>query len=137
MPRCNALKNRHLPERKGWVLYRRVSELILSHNKGGRRMKYKVYAKVQRPEKRISSWKYRLSSLLEGKWAVAESQRSMTQDKVKLVCPCATPWKLGIFLGGKVELFTGGLVNCCWFPKRDDAESEKNDYKTDEGNRKR
>ena len=30
MPRCNALKNRHLSERKSWTLYRRVSELLLS-----------------------------------------------------------------------------------------------------------
>ena len=30
MPKCNALKNGHLPEGKGWDLYRRVSELLLS-----------------------------------------------------------------------------------------------------------
>ena len=42
-------------------------------------MKWKVYTKVQRPEKRASSWEEGLSSLLEGEWAVAESQRGMTQ----------------------------------------------------------
>ena len=43
---------------------------------------------------------------------------------------------MGIFLRERVELFTGGWVSCCWFPKRDDAENEKNNYKIDEGNRK-
>ena len=79
MPRCNALKNGHLPERKGWALYWRVSELLLSLKEGWRRMKWKLYAKVQRPEKRASSWEEGLSSLPEGEWAVAESQRGMTQ----------------------------------------------------------
>ena len=37
MPRCNALKNGHLPERKGRALYRRVSELLLSPKVGWRR----------------------------------------------------------------------------------------------------
>ena len=91
---------------------------------------------MQHPEKWTSSWKEGLSSLPEGEWAVAESQRGMTQDKVKLVYRCATPWKMGIFLRGRFELFTGGWVNWCWVPKRDDADNEKNDYKTDEGNRK-
>ena len=77
MSRCNALKNGHLPERKGWALYRRVSELLLSPKEGWRRMKWKMYAEVQRPEKRASSWEEGLSSLLEGEWAVAESQRGM------------------------------------------------------------
>ena len=79
MPRCNALKNGHLPERKGWTLYWRVSELLLSPKEGWRRMKWKLYVKVQRPEKRASSWEEGLSSLLEGEWAVAESQRGMMQ----------------------------------------------------------
>ena len=34
---------------------------------------------VQRPEKRASSWEEELSSLPEGEWAGAESQREMTQ----------------------------------------------------------
>ena len=34
MPRGNALKNGHLPERKGSALYRRVSELLLSTKEG-------------------------------------------------------------------------------------------------------
>ena len=37
MPRCNALKNGHLPEGKCWALYQRVSELLLSPKKGWRR----------------------------------------------------------------------------------------------------
>ena len=115
MPRCNALKNGHLPERKGLALYRRVSK------EGWRRMKWKLYAEVQCPEKRASSWEEGLSSLLEGEWAVAESQRRMTQDEVKNVCQGATPWKTSIFLIGRVELFTEGWVRCCWVPKRDDA----------------
>ena len=40
MPRYNALKNRHLPERKCWALYRRVSELLLSPKEGWRRIKW-------------------------------------------------------------------------------------------------
>ena len=123
-------------ERKVWPLYRRVNELLLSPKERWRRMKWKMYAKVQRPEKRASSWEEGLSSLPEGEWAVAESQRGMTQDKVKTVCQGARPWTTGIFLSGRVELFTGGWLSCCWFPKRDDAENEKSNYKTDEGNRK-
>ena len=91
-------------------------------------MKWK-YAEVQRPEKQASSWEEGLSSSSESEWAVAESQRGMKQDKVKLVCRCATPWKMGIFLRGTVELFTGGWVSWCWVPKKDNAENEKNDYK--------
>ena len=96
-----------LPERKGWALYRRVSELLLSPKEGWRRMKWKFYAEVQHPEKRVSSWEEALSSLPENEWAVAKSQRGMTQDEVKIVCRGETPWKMGIFLRGRVELFTG------------------------------
>ena len=67
-----------------------------------------------------------LSSLPEGEWAVAESQRRMTQDAVKVVCQGATSWKRGIFLRGRVELPTGGWVSCCWDPIRDDAGWSKN-----------
>ena len=77
-----------------------------------------------------------LYPLPEGEWAVAESQRGMTQIEVRVVYQYAKPWKTGIFLRGRVELFTGGWVSCCWVPKRDDAENEKSNYKTDEGNRK-
>ena len=125
-----------LPKRKVWALYRRVSELLLSPKEGWRRMKWKFHVKVQRPEKRVSSREEGLSSLPVGDWAVAESQRGMTQDEVKTVCRGATPWKAGIFLRGSVELFTGGWVSCCWVPKRDDAENEKNNYKKNQGNRK-
>ena len=78
MPRCSALKNQHLSERKGWALYRRVSELLLSLKKWWPRMKWKFYAEVQHPEKRSSSWEERLSTLPEGDWAVAESQNFNT-----------------------------------------------------------
>ena len=125
-----------LPERKGWALYRRVSELLLGPKGGWRRMKWNLYAEVHCSEKRASSWEEGLSSLPQDEWAVAESQRGMTQDEVKSVCRCATPWKTDIFLRGRVELFTGMSVSWCWVPKRDDAENEKNDYKTDKGNRK-
>ena len=125
-----------LPERKVWALYRRVSELLLSPKEGWRRMKWKFYAKVQRPEKRASSWEEGLSSLLEGEWAVAESQRGMTRDEVKIVCRVVVPWKTSIFLRGRVELFTREWVSCCWVPKRDDAENEKNNYRETEENRK-
>ena len=114
-----------LPERKVWALYRKVSELLLSPKEGWRRIKWKLYAKVQRPEKQESSWEESLSSLPEGEWAVVESQRGMTQDEVKIVCQSATPWRTSIFLTGRVELFTGGGVRCCWVPKRDDAGNEK------------
>ena len=131
-----AHRNIILPERKVWALYRRVSGLLLCPKEGWRRMKWKLYAKVQRPEKRASSWEEGLSSLPEGEWAVAESRRRMTQDKIKSVCRCAMPWKMSIFLRGRVEFFTGGWVTWCWVPKRHDTENEKNNYKTDEGNRK-
>ena len=123
-----------LQERKVWALYRKVSELLLSPKEGWRRMKWKLYAKVQRPEKRASSWEEGLSSLPEGEWAVAESQRGMTQDKVKFVYQIATPWKTEIFLQGRLELITGGKVSFCWVPKKD--ENEKNNYKADERKRK-
>ena len=104
--------------------------------RGWRRMKWNLHAKAQRPEKRVSIWEERFSSLPEGERDVAESQREMTEDKVKLVCRCATPWIMGIFLRGRVELFTGGWMSWYWVPKRDDAENEKNDYKKDKENRK-
>ena len=78
------------------------------------------------PEKHDSSWEESLSSLPEGEWAVAKPQRGMTQHEVKIVCQGGTPWKTGIFLRGRVELFTRGWVSCCWVPKRDDAGWSKN-----------
>ena len=42
-------------------------------------MKWKLYAEAQHPEKRASSWEEGLSTLLEGEWAGAESQRGMMQ----------------------------------------------------------
>ena len=60
----------------------------------------------------------------------------MTQDEVKIISQGATPWKTNIFLRRRVELFTGWWVSCCWVPKRDGAENEKNNYKIHEGNRK-
>ena len=69
-----------------------------------------------------SSREERMSSLSEGEWAVAESQRGITQDEVKSVCQGATPWKTSIFLRGKVELFIGRWVSCYWIPKRDNKE---------------
>ena len=66
-------------ERKVWALYRRVSELLLSPKEGWRRIRWKLYAKVQGPEQRASSWVEGLSSLPEGDWAVADSQRGMMQ----------------------------------------------------------
>ena len=80
-----------------------------------------MYAEAQRLEKRVSFWEEGLSSLPECEWAVAESQRGMKQDELKIVCRGATPWKMGIFLREKVELFTGVWVNCCWVPKRYEA----------------
>ena len=50
--------------------------------------------------------KNELSYLLEGKGANTESQRRMTQSKVQFVYQGATPWKVGSFLSGRVELFT-------------------------------
>ena len=88
------------------------------------------------PEKYNSTKEEEMSSWPEHERALAESQRRMTQNEVKTLCQGAAPWKTGIFLRGRVELFTEGWVNCCWVPKRDDAENEKNDCKTDGGNRK-
>ena len=68
-----------LPKRKGGALSRKVSELSLSPKEGWRRIKRNLYAKVHRPKKRASSWEEGLSSLPEGKWAVAATQRGMMQ----------------------------------------------------------
>ena len=65
-------------------------------------MKWKLYAEVQRSEKRASSLEEGLSSLPESEWAGAESQRGMTQDKWKLhaevQCPekWASSWEEGL-----------------------------------------
>ena len=80
MPGWKNLKNGYLPKGKGWALYRRVSQLLLSPKEGWHRMKWKVYAKVQCPEKQT-----------------------------------------GIFLRGRVDLFTRGWVSCCLVRKRDSA----------------
>ena len=78
------------------------------------------------PEKHDSSREEGRSSLQKSEWAVPESQRGMTQDKVKFVCQGAMPWKTGIFLRGRVELFTGRWVSCCWVPNRDDVAWSEN-----------
>ena len=124
-----------LPERKVWAFYQRVNELLLNPKEGWRSMKWKLYAKVQRPEKRVSSWEEGLNSLTGSAWAVAESQRGMTQDEVKIVCRGATPWKTFIFLIGWIKLFNVRWVSCYWVPKRDDAGKEKNDCMIGEENR--
>ena len=56
-----------------------MNELLLSPEEVWRRMKWKLYAEVQRPEKRASSWEEELSSLPEGEWAGAESQKRVMQ----------------------------------------------------------
>ena len=49
--------------------------------------------------------------LLTGRWvSCCWVQRGMTH-KVKFVCQGATSWITGIFLRGKIEIFTGGLVS--------------------------
>ena len=82
MPSCNALKNGHLREWKGWAPYRRVIKLLLSLKEGWRRMKWKLYIKVQLPEKRVSSWKEGLSSLPEGNdaWLPDETNNYQTDE---------------------------------------------------------
>ena len=63
----------------------------------------------------------------EGEWAVAESQRGMTHThKVKFVCQSATSWITGIFLRGKIEIFTVGLGSTYRVLQRDDAGSSGN-----------
>ena len=110
MPRCNTLKNGHLPVWKGWALCRRVSELLLSPKVGWHRMKSKLYAKVQHPEKQASSWVEGLNSLPEGEWAFSESQRGMTQDQVKFACHGANALK------NEHLLFTYYLLFILLFP---------------------
>ena len=126
------------PERKGWAFYR-TGELVSccwAPKRDDAGWSENCMPRYNALKKRASSFEEGLSSLPEGEWGVAESQRGMMQDEVKIVFRGATPWKTGIFLRGRVELFTGGWVSWYWVPKRDDAEKEKNDYKTDEGNRK-
>ena len=69
------------------------------------------------PEKDDSSREEGMNSLPKCEWTVAESQRGMTQDKVKTVCQDLAPWKTGIFLRERVKLFIGGWVSCCPSPK--------------------
>ena len=105
--------------RKGWALYLRVSELLLSPKEGWRRIKWNLYTKTQHPEQPTLSWEQRLSSLPEDNWVVAELQRETRQDEVKIVFQGATLWKMDILLRGKVEPLTRGWVSCCWVPKKD------------------
>ena len=49
-------------------------------------MRWKFYAKVQRPEKRASSWEEGLSSLPEGEWAGAESPKRDNAENEKNDC---------------------------------------------------
>ena len=63
MPRSNIPKNGHLPEREGWALCGRVSELLLRLKDGWCRLKWNWYAKVQRPRKPETSWEEGLSFL--------------------------------------------------------------------------
>ena len=79
-----------------------------------RRIRWKLYVTISY-QKKAPTREKGLSSLPEGKWAVAE----MTQDKVKLMSQNAMPWKTGIFLTGRVELFNSGWTR--WFPKGDDT----------------
>ena len=88
----------------------------------GRREHYTTMS----PEKHDSTKEEEMSSRPEGEWALAEYQRRMMQDEVNIVCQGAAPWKTGIFLTGRVGLFTGGWVSCCWVPKRNDTRSSKN-----------
>ena len=115
-----------LPVRKDWALYWKVRELLLSPKEGWRRMKWKLYARVQHLEKWVSSKEEGWSSLPENEWAVAKYQRGMTQDVVKCVCQGANSWKMGIFLRGRMELFTRGWVSCCQVTKMNDARWSEN-----------
>ena len=68
-----------------------------------------------------------MSSLRESEWAVAESQKGMTQDEVKIV----SHWKWntlknGRLLRGMFELFSGWWVSSCWVRKRDDVRWSEN-----------
>ena len=79
------------------------------------------------PEKHDSSREKRMSSLRESEWAVAESQKGMTQDEVKI----ASHWKWntlknGRLLRGMFELFSGWWVSSCWVRKRDDVRWSEN-----------
>ena len=73
------------------------------------------------PEKHDSFREEEMSFWLDGKWALAGSQGRIIQDEVKIVCQDVAPWKTGIFLRGKVDLFAWEWVSCCWVPKRDNA----------------
>ena len=72
-------------------------------------------------EKHDSSREESLSSLPEGEWAVAESEREMTQDEVKLYAKVQRPEKRASSRKEGLALFNGRWVSCCWVPKRDDA----------------
>ena len=74
-------EKRTSPKRKGWALYRNVSELVLSLKERSHWMEWNQYAKVQRTENWAYFWEEGLSTLPEGEWAVVETHRGMTQDK--------------------------------------------------------
>ena len=101
--------------------YRRTGEQLLSPKEGWYKIKWNLYAKVQGREKQTSSWEEGLNSFSKGEWVVSGFQRGMMQDKVKLVCQGATPWKTGNFLKGRVDFFTGGRLTRCWAPKRNES----------------
>ena len=136
MPRWNAIKNVYLPERKGWALYQRVSELLLSPKKRMTQDEVKIVCRGATPWKTGIFLRGRVELFTKGWMSCCWAQWEITQDKVKLVCRYAMPWKMGNFMRGRAELFTGGWVSWCWVPKRVDAENQKNNYKKNEGNRK-
>ena len=65
--KVQTLKNGHILESKNWALERRVSELLLSPKEGLPRVKWKLYAKMERSEKRVSSCEEGVE-LFTGEW---------------------------------------------------------------------
>ena len=76
------------------------------------RMRWKFYAKVQRPEKRASSWEEGLSSLPEGEWAGAESPKRDNAENEKNDCKTKKGKRKGKFK----DLFWYNLIYKKDFP---------------------
>ena len=86
-------------------LMNNMGEYQTKENPG--RIIWEHYPKMS-PEKYDSYREEGMSSLPEGDWAVTGSQRGMALDRAKFACQGTMPWKTGIFLIGRFELFTGG-----------------------------
>ena len=140
----NALKNGHLPERKGWAYYRRVND-SLKILKDLTKTCYDIFLVLIWSEYMcyfcvyfriiIFSFLLMFFSFFPNGILYIPSSVLLYVFRFNFSF-CVNNGLEKKEKRGRVELFTGGWVSCCWIHKRDDAENEKNDYKTNKENRK-